>query len=87
MERYYSRNSDANIRNLSDNMPYYFASAYNSEKYSSSAIFHDITDIKRREEALIESEKKYRELIESTELLTMMRKWRKELHEYLLDKD
>ncbi|MHB8064402.1 MAG: hypothetical protein ACYDG2_17520 [Ruminiclostridium sp.] len=87
MEVYYSHNPDVNIRQLLDNMPYCFESAYSSEKYSFSAIIQDITDIKQRKEALIESEKKYKELTESTELLTLMRKWRKELHEYLINKD
>lgn len=65
----------------------YSVTAYSSEEYSFSVIFHDITDIKQREKALIESEKKYRELTESTELHTQIEKWDKGQQEYLLNKD
>jgi PAS domain S-box-containing protein len=47
---------------------WYFITAHSSEKFSFRVIFHDITDIKQKEEDLIESEKKYKELTENAPL-------------------
>lgn len=66
---------------------WYIVTAYSGEKYTFSAIFHDITNMKYTEKALNKSEKKYRELNEFIEQHTQMGKWFKGLNEYLLDKD
>lgn len=66
---------------------WYSVTAYSSQKYSFSAILHDITDMKQKDEALTESKKKYSVLTESTKLHAMKEKWLIGMHEYLLNKN